>query len=84
MKNYLVTAIENLTNGAGFMIWNDDYLTIQWVDFDGTPPTQAEIDSEIARIKKQEATDEKNAALAKSDLLARLGISADEAKLLIS
>lgn len=84
MKNYLFEAIKNLTNGAGCMIWDNDYSTVQWVDFDGTPPTQSEIDGEIARIKKQEIIDQKNAIKAKADLLAKLGITADEAALLLS
>jgi hypothetical protein len=84
MKDYLFEAIANLTNGARCMIWADDYSTVQWVDFEGTPPTQTEIDAEIVRIKKQEVIDAKNVIKAKADLLAKLGITADEAALLLS
>lgn len=84
MKDYLFEAIKNLTNGAGCMIWNNDYSTVQWVDFDGTPPTQAEIDAEIVKIKAAEITDAQTKAADKAALLDRLGITADEAKLLLS
>ena len=78
-----MAAIENLTNGAGCMVWNNDYSTVQWVDFKGTPPTQAQVDAEIDRIKKSEPIEEANKVAAKAALLERLGITADEAALLL-
>jgi hypothetical protein len=84
MRDYLFDAIKNLTNGAGFMIWANDYSTIQWVDFDGTPPTQSEIDAEIVRIKAEEEFLTAQRSVQKADLLQRLGITADEAALLLS
>jgi len=83
MKNYLLLAIENLTNNAGFMIWDNDYSTIEWVDFKGTVPTQDEINLEIERIKLSEVTEAHTKAEAKAALLERLGITADEAALLL-
>lgn len=84
MRDYLFDAIANLTNGAGCMIWDNDYSTVQWVDFNGTPPTQAEIDAEIVRIKSTEIADAHAKAEAKAALLERLGITEDEAKLLLA
>jgi hypothetical protein len=83
MKDYLILAIENLTGGAGCMVWNNDYSTVQWVDFKGTPPTQAQIDAEIERIKISEVSEEAHKVAAKAALLERLGITAEEAKLLL-
>jgi hypothetical protein len=83
MRDYLFDAIANLTDGAGCMIWDNDYSTVQWVDFDGTPPTQAEIDAEIVKIKATEIADAQAKVAAKAALLERLGITADEAALLL-
>jgi hypothetical protein len=84
MKDYLFEAIANLTNGAGCMIWANDYSTVKWVDFEGTPPTQSEIDAEIVKIKADEITKTQIKATEKAALLDRLGITADEAKLLLA
>lgn len=85
MQNYLLTAIQNLTNNAGCIIYDNDYSTIQWVDFDGTPPTQAEIDAEIAKIKADEiveAETKKQAKAAAEAKLAALGLTANDLKAL--
>ena len=84
MRNYLFDAIANLTNGAGCMIWNNDYSTVKWVDFDGIPPTQAEINAEIIKIKTDEPAEAEAKAAQKAALLDRLGITEDEAKLLLA
>ena len=83
MKLYLSDAIKSLRPSAEFSYTDDDYSTIQWVELEGEAPTIDEINAEIERIKKQEILDEKNAAKAKADLLAKLGITADEAALLL-
>jgi hypothetical protein len=84
MRDYLFDAIANLTNGAGCMIWNNDYSTVKWVDFDGIPPTQAEINAEIIKIKTDEPAEAAAKAAEKAALLDRLGITEDEAKLLLA
>jgi hypothetical protein len=78
--NYLVQAIKNLHNEAEFSITNNDYSTIKWDVLEGTAPTIKEIEAEISRIKSLETSK----LAAKAALLERLGITADEAKLLLS
>lgn len=82
-KDYLVAAIKSLKPSAEFSFTNNDYLTIQWDVLEGDAPTQAEIDAEIVKIKKEEETEAAAKAAAKADLLAKLGITEDEAKLLL-
>lgn len=83
MKIYLAEAIKSLRPSSEFSYSDDDYSTIKWDKLEGEAPTIDELNAEIERIKKQEILDEKNAAKAKADLLAKLGITADEAALLL-
>lgn len=84
MRIYLSDAIKSLRPTSEFSYTEEDYSTIQWVILEGDAPTQAEIDAEIARIKAAEVLEQSEAADAKAALLERLGITADEAKLLLS
>lgn len=77
------SAIRSLKPGSEYRIENQDYSTIQWIKMDGVAPTQSEIDAEIARLEKLEIEISKNEAKAKEALLNRLGITADEAALLL-
>jgi hypothetical protein len=83
-KNYLVEAIFKLRPNSEFVIHDNDYSTIEWFVLDGTAPTKAEIDAAIKQIKAQEVTEAAAKATEKTALLARLGLTADEAKLLLS
>jgi len=83
MKNYLVEAIFKLRPGSEFVIHENDYANVEWHVLEGKAPTQVEIDAEIENIKSQQAADEIARAVAKADLLAKLGITEDEAKLLL-
>jgi hypothetical protein len=83
MRNYLVDAIYNLCEGSEFVIRDNDYATIEWHVLKGTAPTQDEIDAEIAKIKTEEDADKAKKAADKVALLERLGITADEAALLL-
>ena len=84
MSEYLVKAIQSLKPGAEFSITNSDYSTIVWDILEGDAPTQAELDAEIKKIKAAEAKVEADKATAKAALLERLGITAEEAKLLLA
>ena len=84
MKDYLLQAIRKLRPNAEFSFTNDDYSTIKWDKLDGVAPTQAEIDASIEQIKADETQAEAKAEADKTALLAKLGITADEAKLLLS
>jgi hypothetical protein len=83
MKNYLATALQNLRPGAEFSFIDNDYSTIKWDILEGAAPTQSEIDAEITRIKADEAAQAQANSAAKAALLERLGITADEAALLL-
>jgi hypothetical protein len=80
----LVKAIKKLKPNAQFSFTDDDYSTINWDVLDGDAPTQKEIDAAIKEIKADEAQEEASKATAKAALLSRLGITAEEAVLLLS
>ena len=85
MKNdYLVEAIKKLKPTAEFSFTENDYSTIKWDVLHGDAPTQKQIDDAIKQIKAEEISQAKSKAEAKAALLDRLGISEDEAKLLLS
>jgi hypothetical protein len=84
MRVYLADAIRSLRPSSEFSYTNDDYSTIQWDVLEGKAPTQAEINAEIEKLKAAEITETETKATAKAALLDRLGITADEAALLLS
>jgi hypothetical protein len=63
-------------------IYGDDFDSIQWVK--GTPITKEEFEAGFAQVDAWKAQEAQKAASQKSALLAKLGITADEAKLLLS
>jgi len=81
---YLTKAIHKLKPNSEFSFNDDDYSTIVWDQLEGDAPTQKEIDAAIKQIKADELTEAATKAAAKSALLDRLGITEDEAKLLLS
>ena len=80
----LTKAIKSLKPSSEFSFTNDDYSTIKWDLLEGDAPTQSEIDSAILQIKVNELAEAKTKAAAKAALLERLGITADEAALLLA
>ena len=80
----LFKAIKFLRPTAEFSFTDDDYSTVKWDVLEGNAPTQSEIDAAILTIKAKELADAETKAAAKAALLDRLGITADEAKLLLS
>jgi len=76
-------ALTNLVPDAEWVLSGDDYSELNWLS-DGTPPTMAEIEAEIELLPIKE----KNALLElqknKEALLSKLGITAEEAILLLS
>ena len=79
----LSKAIKFLRPTAEFSFTDDDYSTVKWDVLDGKAPTQSEIDAAILTIKAQELADAATKAATKAALLDRLGITADEAALLL-
>ena len=84
MNDYLVKAIKALKPNAEFSLTDNDYSTIKWDVLDGIAPTQSEIDAAIVQIKADEITEAEAKATEKAALLARLGLTEAEAKLLLS
>lgn len=81
--NYLAEAIKLLKPNAEFSFNDNNYATIKWDFLEGDAPTQKEIDAAIKKIKADELTEAADKAAARAALLERLGITEDEAKLLL-
>jgi len=83
-NNYLVSAIRKLKPNSEFSFTSNDYSTIKWDVLEGNAPTQAEIDAAIEQVKADKITEAATKAAQKAALLAQLGITAEQAKLLLS
>lgn len=83
MSEYLVRAIKKLKPNSEFSIVDSDYSTIKWDVLEGDAPTKKQIDDAIKAIKADDVVEAAKTAAAKSALLQRLGITEDEAKLLL-
>jgi hypothetical protein len=84
MSDYLTKAIRKLKPNAEFSYTNYDYSTIKWNVLDGDAPTQKEIDAAIKEVKADEIADAEAKATQRQAILGRLGITAEEAQLLLS
>lgn len=82
-KNYLSAAIKSLRPNAEFSYVDGDYSTIKWDILEGNAPGIKEIEAEMTRLKELDIQAEADKEAAKTALLAKLGITADEAKLLL-
>ena len=82
--DYLNLAIQKLKPNSEYVYFADDYSTIKWIVLEGEAPTQAEITAAIEQVKADEIAEAEAKAATKAALLDRLGITADEAKLLLS
>jgi hypothetical protein len=82
--SYLSKAIIKLQPTAEFSFQNEDYSTIKWDVLDGDAPTQKEIDAAIKEIKADEITQAATKSAQKQALLDRLGITAEEAQILLA
>ncbi len=83
MNDYLSRAIRQLQPNAEFSLNNNDYSTIKWDVLEGDAPTQAEINAAIEQIKADEISQAITKAAQRQALLDRLGITEDEARLLL-
>jgi hypothetical protein len=80
----LSTAIRKLKPTAEFSFSNNDYSTVKWDVLQGEAPTQNEIDKAISELEIDKLAQAQANATAKAALLQRLGITADEAALLLA
>lgn len=80
----LSAAIWHLRPKAQFSFTDNDYSTIQWDVLEGEAPTQTEIDAAIEQVKADELSQAEAKAVKKAALLNRLGLTEEEAKLLLA
>jgi len=83
-KDYLTQAIKSFRPDSEFSYTDKDYSTIKWDVLNGDAPTIEEIELEIDHLKELDAQSETEKAAAKAALLTKLGITAEEAALLLS
>ncbi len=82
-KDYLVSAIKSLRPTAEFSYSDNNYSTIKWDVLEGNAPTFEEIEIEINRLQQEDLIKIQEQAAAKEALLNKLGITAEEAALLL-
>jgi hypothetical protein len=81
--NHLQKAICKLRPTAEFSLTDNDYSTIKWDVLDGDAPTQAEIDEAIEQVKADELAEAEAKAAKREALLSKLGITEEEARILL-
>jgi len=77
----MVKAIKHIRPDAEFSLSGDE---LTWYDKKQTEPTKAQIAAGWVAYQKSEQAEAEAKAQAKAQLLERLGITADEAKLLLA
>ena len=77
----ILKSIQHIRPDAEFSLSGTD---ITWLDKNQTEPTYAEIEAGWSAYQAAQEAEAKTKAAAKAALLDRLGITADEAKLLLS
>lgn len=84
MENiYLFKAIRLLKPTSEFSFQESDYSTVKWDVLEGDAPTQAEIDAAIEQVKADEIAEAAAKATQRQALLDRLGLTEQEARLLL-
>lgn len=80
----ITNAIKSLCPDAEFSLWDEDYDTIIWHKLDGQAPTKKAVEDEAKRLLDFNITEKSVRLAKKAELLAKLGITEDEARLLLS
>lgn len=85
MKFTIIDALEKLLPNVEWKITDNDLTTLEILsDFNGSTPTQKQIDDAIKTLENEHKLAEEQKATEKAALLDKLGITEDEAKLLLS
>lgn len=79
----IVQALNNLAPNARWQLSGDDYSEIIWLEESDKPTLQA-IEKEVAALPEKELAKANALAQAKQDLLEKMGITAEEADLLLT
>ena len=74
--------LEMLIPTGGWILVGDNFADVQWIDIE--PITQAEFDAGVAQYDAWKAEQDAQKATAKAALLTQLGITEEQAKLLLS
>ena len=74
--------LQMLIPQGGWAMTGDEYEGIEWLECE--PITKAQFEAGFAQYDSWKAEQDSKAAADKAALLAKLGITADEAKLLLS
>jgi hypothetical protein len=82
-EEQLSRTIKFLRPTAEFSFQNNDYSTINWDILEGSAPTWEEIQAAHLEVKAAEEAAATEAAAKRQALLDKLGITEDEAKLLL-
>ena len=87
MINDIVKALYNLNTGAQWTLRGDTYADLEWHDEHIPKPTEEEINQAIADLPRMESQRQEKQASAKESALAKLaklGLTEDEVKALIT
>jgi hypothetical protein len=82
-SEYLLEAIKKLKPTAEFSFTDRDSSTIVWDKIEGNPPTEEEIIAAVIEVQNELEVKQTAKAHERAALLERLGITADEARLLL-
>lgn len=80
----LVKAIRSIRPNAEFAIHGADLDNIEWHVLEGEIPTKKEIEKAIVDLEAAEVIAEQEKIKAKNAILERIGLTAEEANLLLS
>jgi hypothetical protein len=79
----LVKAIKHLKPSAEFVLNDGNYETIKWIVLDGEAPTFAELEAAHLEVEAVEEAAKAEIIVKRQAILDRLGITEQEAKLLL-
>jgi hypothetical protein len=81
----IIDALNKLLPNVEWNLIDNDLKTLEILsDSNVLKPTQKQVDDAVKALENEYQTEQTNKATAKAALLAKLGISEDEAKLLLS
>ena len=80
---WISKAIRHIDSIAEFKLIEDDLDSIEWIVTSNGPINKADIEAAIPVVKKSAADKQKEDEAAKAALLAKLGITEEEAQLLL-
>jgi len=79
----IIAALQSLAPKTEWTLSGNDYSELNWLS-DGVPPTLEEIEAEVRLLPTKQKDAETELKKNKAALLTKLGITADEATLLLS